>query len=84
MGIRNTAYALLASIIERVSKKGYGEFLAENIFNPLYLKRTQVYNTRRSSAETIPTTLFGYVYSDSLKKFPSSRQREATSFRLYP
>jgi len=65
----NTAYALLASIIERVSKKGYGEFLAENIFNPLYLKRTQVYNTRRSSAETIPNYAFGYVYSDSLKKF---------------
>lgn len=65
----NTAYALLASIIERVSKKSYGEFLKENIFNPIQLKRTRVYNTRRSSTEIIPNYAYGYVYSDSLKKF---------------
>ena len=65
----NTAYALLASIIERVSKKSYSEFLAESIFHPLHLKRTRVYNTRRSSTELIPNYAYGYVYSDSLKRF---------------
>jgi CubicO group peptidase (beta-lactamase class C family) len=65
----NTAYALLASIIERVSKKSYEEFLAGNIFKPLHLKRTRVYNTRRSSPETLPNYAYGYVYADSLKEF---------------
>jgi CubicO group peptidase (beta-lactamase class C family) len=65
----NTAYALLASIIERISGKSYGAFLAENIFTPLQLKRTRVYNTRRSTNEIIPNYAYGYVYADSLKKF---------------
>jgi len=65
----NTAYALLASTIERVSKKSYSDFLSENIFKPLHLKRTRVYNTRRSSTEIIPNYAYGYVYSDSLRKF---------------
>jgi len=64
----NTAYALLASVIERISKKSYAEFLAGNIFKPLQLKRTRVFNTRRSSTEVIPNYAFGYVYSDRLKK----------------
>jgi len=64
----NTAYAMLATIIERTSKKSYSEFLKENIFDPLQLKRTRVYNTRRSSSETIPNYAYGFVYADSLKK----------------
>ena len=64
----NTAYAMLASIVERVSGKPYGEFLAENIFKPLDMKRTRTYNTRRSG-ETIPNYAYGFVYSDSLKKY---------------
>ena len=39
----NTGYFLLASIIERVSKKSYGEFLKENIFNPLEMNNTNVF-----------------------------------------
>lgn len=65
----NTAYALLASIIERVSGKSYGDFLAENIFRPLEMKRTRTYNTRRSKNEIIPNYAVGFVYSDSLKRF---------------
>jgi CubicO group peptidase (beta-lactamase class C family) len=65
----NTAYALLASIIERITKKSYSQFLTENIFNPLQLKRTRIYNTRRSTTEIIPNYAYGYFYSDSLKKF---------------
>jgi len=65
----NAAYALLATIIERVSGKSYSEFLKENIFTPLNMTRSRVYNTRRSAKEIIPNYAFGYVYSDSLKKF---------------
>lgn len=65
----NTAYTLLATIIERISKKSYSAFLRENIFEPLQPKRTRIYNTRRSSTEIIPNYAYGYVFSDSLKKF---------------
>jgi CubicO group peptidase (beta-lactamase class C family) len=64
----NTAYAMLASIIERVSGKTYGEFLSENIFVPLDMKRTRTYNTRRSG-EVIDNYAYGFIYSDSLKKY---------------
>jgi len=47
----NTGYLLLASIIERVSNKSYGEFLKEKIFNPLEMNNTDVL----------------FVYKDSLK-----------------
>src|SRR5699024_3560852 len=39
----NTGYALLGLIIERVSEKTYGEFLKENIFDPLEMNDTRVY-----------------------------------------
>ncbi|WP_231424766.1 serine hydrolase [Pedobacter sp. Leaf250] len=39
----NTGYALLASIIERVSKQTYERFLKENIFRPLHMKHTFIY-----------------------------------------
>jgi CubicO group peptidase (beta-lactamase class C family) len=65
----NTAYALLASIIGRVSGKPYGTFLAENIFTPVGMTRTRTYNTRRSKGEVLPNYAFGFVYSDSLSRF---------------
>lgn len=64
----NSAYAMLATIIQRVSGKSYGEFLSENIFKPLDMKRTRTYNTRRSG-EKIENYAYGFVYSDSLKKY---------------
>jgi CubicO group peptidase (beta-lactamase class C family) len=65
----NTAYALLASIIGRVSGKPYGVFLKENIFEPVGMTRTRTYNTRRSKGEIISNYAFGFVYSDSLSRF---------------
>jgi len=65
----NTAYALLATIIGRVSGKTYGQFLDENIFDPVGMTRTRTYNTRRSKGEVIPNYAFGFVYSDSLQRF---------------
>jgi CubicO group peptidase (beta-lactamase class C family) len=65
----NTAYALLAVIIERVSGKSYGAFLQENLFAPAGMHHTRTYNTRRSKNEVIPNYAYGFVFSDSLHRF---------------
>jgi CubicO group peptidase (beta-lactamase class C family) len=64
----NTAYAMLATIVQRVSGKSFGEFLSENIFVPLDMKHSRIYKTRRSG-EIIPNYAYGFLYSDSLKKY---------------
>ena len=63
----NTGYALLASIIERVSGKSYGDFLSQNIFKPLGMKHTLVYRSRYQP-ETIANYALGYEADDSGKK----------------
>lgn len=40
----NTGYVLLAEIIERVSGIPFSEFMAEQIFQPLRMRSTQVFN----------------------------------------
>ncbi|MBC7524704.1 MAG: beta-lactamase family protein [Flavobacterium sp.] len=62
----NTGYAILGSIIEKVSGKSYAEFLKAEVFKPLKMKNTFVY-TRRFKPQKINNYAFGYVYSDSLK-----------------
>ncbi len=62
----NTGYAILASIIEKVSGKSYSELLKTEIFQPLKMTNTFVY-TRRLKPQNIKNYAFGYVYSDSLK-----------------
>jgi hypothetical protein len=65
----NTAYDLLASIIEKVSGLSFREYMQKYIFRPLAMQHSLVYNTRRSSHEIVPDYAYGYVYSDSLKRF---------------
>lgn len=63
----NTGYALLASIIEKASGKTYGAFLADNIFKPLKMENTFVYN-RRLAPKKIENYAYGYVYDANHKK----------------
>lgn len=64
----NTNYALLATIIERVSGKTYANYLAQNIFRPLGMKNTFVYN-RRQAPRKIRNHAVGYVWAKaSFKK----------------
>ena len=63
----NTGYALLASIIEKASGKSYSDFLKKEIFIPLNMTNTFVYN-RRFAPKNVKNYAFGYVYSDSLKR----------------
>ena len=65
----NTGYALLASIIEKVSGSSYNDFMAKNIFQPLGMTHTFIYNSRRSTGKFPVNYALGYVYSDSLKHY---------------
>jgi len=65
----NTGYALLASIIEKVSGSSYNDFLAKNIFQPLGMTHTFIYNTRRTTGKIPANYALGFVYSDSLKRY---------------
>jgi CubicO group peptidase (beta-lactamase class C family) len=65
----NTGYAVLAYIIEKVSGMSYNDFMSKNIFQPLGMRHTFVYNTRRSTGKIPANYALGYVYSDSLKKY---------------
>lgn len=62
----NTGYALLASIIEKVSGKTFGEYLKAKIFKPLGMRHTEVYR-RRFENRKVKNYAYGYVKSDSLK-----------------
>ena len=65
----NTGYALLASIIEKVSGMSYNDFMAKNIFQPLGMSHTFIYNSRRSTGKIPANYALGFVYSDSLKNY---------------
>lgn len=65
----NTGYAVLAAIIDKVSGMSYNKFLAKNIFMPLGMTHTFVYNTRRSGEKIPANYALGFVYSDSLKRY---------------
>jgi CubicO group peptidase (beta-lactamase class C family) len=45
----NSGFIILSLIIEKVSKQPYGTFLGENIFNPLGMKNTWVYDSSTAS-----------------------------------
>ena len=64
-----TGFDLLASVIERISGVSFNDHMLRNIFEPLGMKNTRIYNTRRSVKDTIPNYAYGYMYSDSLKKY---------------
>jgi CubicO group peptidase (beta-lactamase class C family) len=65
----NTGYVLLSVIIEKASGMSYSAYLDSAIFQPLGMKHTRVYNTRRSANEKIDNYAYGYVYSKGLKKY---------------
>ena len=54
----NTGYVLLASIVESLSGQSFEQFMAENIFMPMGLKRTRVFNLE--SKENLENRAIGY------------------------
>jgi CubicO group peptidase (beta-lactamase class C family) len=65
----NTGYAVIALIIVKVSGMTYNDFMAVNIFRPLGMTHTFIFNTRRSTGKMPGNYALGFVYSDSLKRF---------------
>ncbi|WP_417351419.1 serine hydrolase domain-containing protein [Flavobacterium alkalisoli] len=63
----NTGYMLLATIIERVIKKSYGEYLNEVIFKPLKMQNTFVYR-RWFKPEIKNNYASGYFFSKELNR----------------
>jgi CubicO group peptidase (beta-lactamase class C family) len=47
----NSGYAVLAMVVEKVSGKSFAQFLRENIFKPLGMKKTVAYEKGRSEVE---------------------------------
>ena len=64
----NTGYALLASIIEHVSKMSFSDYLNKYIFQPLGMNRTMVFR-RRYENKIVPNYAYGYIYDTKLKKY---------------
>lgn len=54
----NTNYLLLATIVERVSKKEFAQFMKDEIFEPLGMKNTVVYS--KAKDKEVPTKVWGY------------------------
>ena len=69
----NTGYALLALVIERVSKQSYSEFLRRNIFQPLGMTNTQVYDPSAKIAAR------AYGYSGTADQFVPADQNRVTA-----
>jgi CubicO group peptidase (beta-lactamase class C family) len=53
----NSAFCVLAQVVERVSKQPYLTFITENIFKPLGMNQTTLYEPKR----TIPNRAMGYA-----------------------
>jgi CubicO group peptidase (beta-lactamase class C family) len=69
----NTGYALLALVIEKASKQSFAEFLRHNIFQPLGMATTQVYDPNAK----IAARAFGY--SGASDQFALSDQNRVTA-----
>jgi len=64
-------YVFLGSIIEKVSGLTYAEFLDKTIFKPLEMNNTFVLSPE-TTPDKIKNYAWGYVYSESLKKYLSA------------
>jgi len=65
----NSAYALLALIVERVSGQTFSQFMKERIFNPLKMKRSLVYE----AATSIPNRSLGFAIDKNMKLYPNDQ-----------
>ncbi|MBL7980072.1 MAG: beta-lactamase family protein [Bacteroidetes Order II. Incertae sedis bacterium] len=64
----NTGYVLLASLIEIISGTSFAEFIDENIFKPITMQNSFVYN-RRLKPKKINNYAYGIVYNEAKNIF---------------
>src|SRR5436190_16219155 len=72
----NTAYCLLSLIVEKVSGMSYAQYLKKNIFVPLGMKQTTVWNEK----EKIENKALGYEWDSASKQFKKSDADENIFF----
>ena len=60
----NTGYAMLAAVIEKVSRKSYADYMQEQVFKPLHLEHTFIY-MRRYAPKTVKGYAYGYVKNEA-------------------
>jgi CubicO group peptidase (beta-lactamase class C family) len=78
----NTGYAVLASVIERVSGKSFANYMQEAVFEPLHLGHTLIY-TRRYAPKKIESYAYGYVTdSTGMYKLPDGVKESAMVYYL--
>lgn len=65
----NTGFVILSLIIEKASGMSYNAFLEQEIFSPLKMRHTRVYNTRRVKNELLENYAYGYVYSKESQRY---------------
>ena len=56
----NTGYLVLASIVEKISKQHFRDFLKENIFEPFGMSNTTLFNYQEGNDPNMPNRVFGY------------------------
>ena len=56
----NTGYLVLASIVEKVSNQHFRDFLKDNIFDPIGMSNTTLYNYQEGDDSNMPDRVFGY------------------------
>jgi CubicO group peptidase (beta-lactamase class C family) len=72
----NTAYCLLALVIEKLSGMSYSAYMKKNIFRPLGMVHTTIWNEK----ETIAEEATGYEYDSASGSFKKSGPQENVFF----
>jgi CubicO group peptidase (beta-lactamase class C family) len=65
----NTNYALLASIVEKVSGRSFRNFMAKNFFEPLGMKSTRVIDWEGENYRTIPGHTLSYIFDEETAQY---------------
>jgi len=65
----NTGYLVLATIIEKISKQHFRDYLNDNIFEPLGMENTILYSYQEGEDFNMPDRVFGYKKSEDDKGY---------------
>jgi CubicO group peptidase (beta-lactamase class C family) len=74
----NTGYAVLASIIEKISRKSYQAYMQDEVFSPLGMTNSFIY-CRRQSPRAIADYAYGYVIDEEGKVMLPDSIKELSS-----
>ncbi len=73
----NTAYILLGLLVEKVGRQDFSDFLQNNIFKPLKMNETMMYNAKKE----IPERAWGHVFDKDDKRLIEEDQSPTSALR---